>query len=354
MCSKKIQSTESGNGENLLGAHLSDGATYIYQSGREYKNIFPVWNWHRIPGVTSYSNKKLPSFSWGGLHNGSSFVGGVSDSIYGAATMLFKLNDLTAHKEWFFGPNGVICLGAGITSNQGYDVLTTLNQSLLNGPIVVKKDSGTKILSVGQHTESNDINWVYHNGVGYLFLQKERVHAGAAEQQGSWHRIHETASSKSIQKKVFNLWIDHGSRLQDGSYAYMIMPAISRNKLTNFAANPIVKILQNRSSLQAIRYTKANLTEMIFYRPGFVDLSESTKVSADNQCLLMVRQINDGLKITVSVPPELKKHINLTISGHYIGKNCKYKSKKDQTTISFELPKDIYAGQSVSRIVKAM
>lgn len=354
MCSKKIQSTESGNGENLLGAHLSDGATYIYQSGEEYKNIFPVWNWHRIPGTTSYSDRKLPEFSWGGLHNGSNFVGGVSDSAYGAVTMLFRRNGLTAHKVWFFVQDGVICLGAGINSDQDFDVLTTLNQSLLNSKITVKKDNRTEILSLGQHANGNDIKWVYHNGIGYLFLQKEQVYTGAVTQRGSWHRVHETASSRRTQRKVFNLWIDHGSQPQNGSYAYMILPDITRNKMNNFAANPGIKILQNTSSLQAIGYAKSNLSEMIFYQAGTVDLGKSLIVSVDTPCLLMVQRAHKELKITISAPPELQKKINLTISGHYRGKDCKYELKKDQTIISFELPKGIYAGQSMSRIIKAV
>jgi chondroitin AC lyase len=26
---------------------------YLYQSGKEYKNIFPFWDWKRIPGTTT-------------------------------------------------------------------------------------------------------------------------------------------------------------------------------------------------------------------------------------------------------------------------------------------------------------
>jgi len=103
MCSKEIQSTESDGGVNVLGAHLAEGATYIYQDGKEYENIFPVWDWHRIPGVTAYSNKALPEIKWEGLHNESDFVGGVSDTLNGIATMLFERDNLEARKGWFYG-----------------------------------------------------------------------------------------------------------------------------------------------------------------------------------------------------------------------------------------------------------
>jgi chondroitin AC lyase len=40
---------EAINGENKLGAHLSDGALYLYVTGHEYVDAFPVWDWQRLP-----------------------------------------------------------------------------------------------------------------------------------------------------------------------------------------------------------------------------------------------------------------------------------------------------------------
>ena len=39
------------NGENKKSHHLADGATYIFRTGEEYRDIFPVWDWKRIPGT---------------------------------------------------------------------------------------------------------------------------------------------------------------------------------------------------------------------------------------------------------------------------------------------------------------
>jgi chondroitin AC lyase len=351
MCSKVIQSTESGIGENLFGAHLSDGATFIYHDGKEYKDIFPVWDWHRIPGVTSYSNKKLPVVGWDGLHNGSDFVGGVSDSLYGTAGMLFDRNGLQAYKGWFFGPSGLICLGAGITSDQDYSVLTTLNQNLLKGPIIVKKGTAMKTLSVGQLEEGNNIKWVYQNGEGYLFLQNEHVFVGATEQKGSWSRIHVTSSSKEVQKKIFNLWVDHGSKPREASYAYMILPIESEKELNNFAINPPVRILKNTSRTQAIQFTNSKLTQMIFYQADTLKFENFT-VSVNAACLLMFQQVHGLLKVTISVPPELPHNVDLFINGHYKGKDCIYNNQEDHTKVTFTLPGSTFAGQSESRILQ--
>ena len=51
MKSKRTLPSECVNEENLLGWHLGDGATMLYQHGDEYEAIFPVWSWTRIPGL---------------------------------------------------------------------------------------------------------------------------------------------------------------------------------------------------------------------------------------------------------------------------------------------------------------
>ena len=49
MSSNRVIGGETVNSENLSGIHLADGATFTYRTGREYENIFPVWNWRLIP-----------------------------------------------------------------------------------------------------------------------------------------------------------------------------------------------------------------------------------------------------------------------------------------------------------------
>jgi chondroitin AC lyase len=351
MCSKKIQSTESGNGENMLGNHLSDGATFIYQTGREYQDIFPVWNWHRIPGVTSYVQTKLLPLSWGGLHNGSNSVGGVSDSTCGIASMLFNRDGLTAHKSWFFGPRGLVCLGAGIHSSKNTNVSTTVNQCLLAGNVMVQTNRRELTMSRGHQLDSRRIEWVRHDHVGYVFLQNEKVHVSADNQQGDWARVFLRGSKKQVSRKVFNLWIDHGDQPHDQSYAYLILPDISTKLLASFIRHPSLKILQNDTTLQAVQYPATNLTQAVFYQAGEISLNKNTILQTNAACMLMVRQFKGKLKLTVAVPPELGKKIILSLNGHYTGRNCSYDPGKDQTEVIFNLPDGIYAGQSVTGLL---
>ncbi len=52
----KIIGTETHvNEDNAKGMCMADGALMTYVTGREYENIFPLWDdWRMIPGVTAY------------------------------------------------------------------------------------------------------------------------------------------------------------------------------------------------------------------------------------------------------------------------------------------------------------
>lgn len=354
MCSKEIQSTESGWGVNVLGAHLADGATYIFQDGKEYENIFPVWDWHRIPGVTAYSNKTLPEIKWEGLHNESDFVGGVSDTLNGIAVMLFKRDNLEARKGWFYGPSGVVCLGAGVNSNEDFNVLTSVNQSLLKSSISLRAGRTVRKLTSGQHATGDNIKWVSQNGIGYIFLDKEKVYVGGDRQQGNWHRIHINGKTENVQKDIFNLWVDHGNRPQNGSYSFMIASTGDSKELDRMASKPSVKVLKNTSDVQAVYFKESGLTQIIFYRPESIK-NEGLKVSSNAACLAMIRNLNDGqLKISVSVPPQFPGQIDLTLNGQFEGENGNYNAALKQTTITFNLPDGAFAGQTTSVIVNKL
>lgn len=58
--STRTMRCEYGNGENLKTYFMSDGCTNIVTQGNEYANIFPAWNWRRIPGTTAPQLDTIP------------------------------------------------------------------------------------------------------------------------------------------------------------------------------------------------------------------------------------------------------------------------------------------------------
>ncbi|MDX1284635.1 MAG: polysaccharide lyase family 8 super-sandwich domain-containing protein, partial [Draconibacterium sp.] len=73
------------NFESLKMHHYADGSNFISITGKEYYDIFSVWDWQKIPGTTVVQKDKHPSYreivKWGK----TDFVGGITDGIYGSA-----------------------------------------------------------------------------------------------------------------------------------------------------------------------------------------------------------------------------------------------------------------------------
>ena len=94
MSSQRIAINESINGENLLGAMMGDGATTLYRRGDEYADIFPVWDWNKVPGTTV--EQVPPSRDELKVKGKTSFVGGVSDGTFGMCAMDLARGKLAA------------------------------------------------------------------------------------------------------------------------------------------------------------------------------------------------------------------------------------------------------------------
>ncbi len=372
--SKFIQSTESGIGQNLSGAYLADGATYLYQGDKEYQDILPVWNWHRIPGTTNYPFEPIPQFSWIGLPNECNFVGGVSDGDFGISTMLFVRDSLTAYKSWFFGPMGLVCLGAGISGGKKSNISTTVNQSLIAGDIVVGFDKGQTNITSHKWLDRKDIRWVYHDQAGYVFLQKNTVHVGNEEQEGNWKKVYTGGSNEVIKGNVFNLSIDHGRNPQSGSYAYAVFPKQSLDSIKFYSTHSPVKIIRNDTMVQAVEYPGADIWQAVFYKRGIIKTQNIGLIETDFKCLLMIRKEENNFLLSVSTPPQngkllklnydghpesedsvrpdltnLAQKITISLSGYFTGENCIYNAVNNTSKIEFDMPDGIYEGKTVTK-----
>src|SRR5258705_12986748 len=155
------------------------------------------------------------------------FVGGVTDGKYGAAAMdLICVHDsLHAHKSWFFFDKEYVCLGAGINTNTDLPVATTLNQCLLNDDVVIKTKDRRAKLDKGKH-KLEDVSWVYHDGVGYVFPLPTAINLDNTMATGNWRQINHQAwaTEEPVQKETFTLWLDHGNKPQNAGYEYIVVP----------------------------------------------------------------------------------------------------------------------------------
>lgn len=331
MLSNRIQNAELTNGEGKKSQHLSDGVNFLYLTGEEYKNIFPVLDWTKLPGTTAIqgtldTGERNPV----GTRGTTTFNGGVSDGTYGIAAMDLKRGKLTAQKAWFFFDDSYLCLGAGIalSGDTEHTVATDVNQTLLNGSVLTSQSKHS--VADGLYTLLS-APWVYHDHVGYIFAPGGPVKLSIGPQTGRWSDLG-SGSSQPVTLPVFDLWIDHGLSPARDTYQYVVLPGATEQETARRATKPLIRVLANSETIQAAWNNRLGMGMFVFWQAG--DLKTAAgHVAVDHSCLLMIRKTADGWKVTASNPENQPLALHIEIDGR-------------RTTL--DLPGGNFAGSSVA------
>lgn len=314
MSSARVLAAEVVNTENLSGGYLGDGATFLYITGKEYDDIFPAWDWARLPGVTApvtTDKARLKPRNWK-VTNDSEFVGGVSDGKYGASVLTLNRDGVTAKKSWFYFDDEIVNLGVGISSDKD-PVASSVNQCLARGDVIVAVGEGrAETAGVGVRKYEN-LKWAWHDGVGYVFPQPQQVSLGSQPQTGAWNLVNGRAKPDPVTVDVFSAWVDHGDKPRDATYSYLLLPGASREETGARAAKPDVVILENSAKLQAVRHTGLRQTQAVFYQPGVLDFGEGRKLAVDQPCVVLVDEA--GGKLAIADPTQLLRDVTVTLDG---------------------------------------
>ncbi len=236
MADPSIVPGEICNGEGILGYNLAAGGVQcVFVDGREYDNIFPVWDYAKIPGVTTLledDESIVSKTGWTSAPAQNSYSGGITDGNTGAIYMDIVHNGITGVISRFFIDGGMIALGAGLRSEQGR-VITTVNQCWKRSDI----------------TTSGSV--AVHDSVTYLNLCSTPWIASVDHRTGSWKRVAAESSDDKITGDVFSLCYNHGECPQDAQYAYALLP--NRSDASLCAEDLDIDVLQNTATCQAIR-----------------------------------------------------------------------------------------------------
>lgn len=318
MTSTRMNGSEAGNGENELGAYLGDGATAIMRRGDEYRGIFPLWDWRRIPGVTNayQPDMPLPVYEWGkGFGAANDFAGGAGDGKDGLAAMTLDRLGVHAAKAWFFLGNVVICLGADIRAKDPQaPLITTLNQCRARGP-----------LAKGTATPGN-VRWVHHDGITYLAVGEGALRAEIKNQTGRWRDIDRLQGRPDkLSGDVFTAFFDHGDT--PASYAYIVAPGLAPDGVEKFLQNDVPRIAVNTGKIQAVTSASGDLAQVVFRAPGELRLPDGRTIRADAPALLQWRRLPDGKSVLVAGNPTQKvTTLRVTLDG--------------KTEVRFDFPAD--------------
>ena len=291
--SNRTLSGESGNNENLKGFYQGNGTYYLVQSGNEYKEIFPIFNWRQLPGILAPQlSTPIPLFNWGsGARGATAFVYGISDSLYGCYAYDYQKEQVTARRAWFLFDHELVCLANSIKGDSLYQ---GINQCLLNGAVW---NDGNAVLK--GHSQK-----VFHDSVGYCILASgNRVVLKTDIHSGSWKDINQTGTTGQIEKKVFTLGIDLGPAVKDASLAYAIVPAVSLAAFKNYTLSDHISILQNNHQVQAVYQKDLQQVQAVFYKDSTLVLPwYQLQLTMKQQGLLLIKKEGNTLVIDYGAP----------------------------------------------------
>ncbi|MCG6189738.1 polysaccharide lyase family 8 super-sandwich domain-containing protein [Maribellus maritimus] len=345
------------NSEGLLNHHRGDGVNHVSLTGDEYFDIWPVYDYLKIPGTTVMQKPELPSENEVQKLGETDFVGAVTDGIYGAAAFDFKSphDPLIARKAWFFFDNEYVCLGTGISCrNNDFPVFTTLNQCLLRDDVTVSANDISSVVERGKNKFEN-VDWIFQDGVGYVFPKSTIVNIKNEAATGSWWKINKQSDSPKDQMSldVFSLWLDHGKRPSNETYEYIIVPATTIGKLERNVSKNNIEILVNTAEIQSVKNKELQICQVVFYKAGELDISNNLKLVSEHPGIVMLKMEGDKVsKITVADPNRELDNYHLSISqkianpGEYL--DATWNAKENLTNITIRLPRKNYRGASVS------
>lgn len=343
--SHRTSRCEYGNEENLKTYFMSDGCTNIVVDGNEYANIFPCWDWSKIPGVTSPQMSDIPLApnEWEN-YGTSTFAGGVSDGLYGASAYSYsdKYNGIntSAKKSWFFFDHEVVCLGAGINSDSSFPIQTTVNQCLhpQEASILLCSNQEQRTITDKGENKYDSPDWVLHNKIGYDFPKGGTIYLSNQTVEGSWNEINHTCSTNKIEQDIFTLGFDHGTTPQDATYAYIVVPnVLSASDMKTYHEKQDIEILANTNTMQVVRNKKSDIWQMIFYQQGEFQHADIT-IKVDKACALMFRDIQkQNVRFYIADPSQTQSSIQVNVQIP--------QSFKEERSISCEFT-GIYAGAS--------
>lgn len=347
MSSTRVIGAETCNGENMLGLHLGDGVTYFYRTGAEYEDLFPVWDWRRLPGTTCRQDQGALVPSPSACRGRTSFVGGLSGGDRGLAAMEYARDGLHARKAWFFLDDAVVCLGAGIEGDGPDTILTSVNQCVWNGRVTIDTNLPPQEIEKGRR-QIEAVKWVHHDRIGYVFPEPTTVTVCAQTQSGNWKQVHRRESPRAVERDVFSLWIDHGNKPHDARYAYIVIPDVNASAMPSRSNAPSVAILSQTASTLAISSADGRLMQAVFFEPGRLAWGSGRSIEVEAPCLVLLDGAAEAMRLHVADPTHTRKTVTVWIAGRLVGHEAQYDGNRNRTELVVSLPQEGAAGRTVS------
>jgi chondroitin AC lyase len=371
MQSIRTQPTECINGENQKGEHLGQGVLTVYTTNAsDYLEIFPLFDWQSINGITVEHDVPLEPCK-GGVFNWTklSFVGGVSDGDYGLAMMDTATHDLTAKRSWHFYDDGIIALASNLTLTTQNTAWTALVSRLLpTGNVTLGFFNGTFVsLSDGINysfpyttNKSGNVQWIHisESNIGYLLQTQELYSAVGAEvstKTASYNTI--GPYNNTVTARTVTVWIDHGLGPYMRDYSYIVLPNVSVTSMPElikrYDNEQIFSCLLNNDLFHGVAWPTLQRASFVLWDNAtrtFSCQSSSFKINArlTDAGVYLFNETTTDFSVTVSHPTRINGTVTITVDRVGFGQGCTALS--DSTTnVTIVLPSSSqFLGSSVT------
>ena len=364
MASNRIDRYEAINAEGYTDWYESDGMTYnLLESDNQYLGDW--WGYvdrYKLPGTTADEDKRNPAYSsYGTVMPNNTWAGAATDGKVTVASQQLTGNaaertkKLGAWKSWFMLDDKIVCLGTGIKGGKG-TVATTVENILLSkkpGENAVKGydvgyeeaviDGETLPVEFDIKKEVQNPSWAWlESNRGFLFMGENKLVAERAAEDKAFAGLSAATKNQDRTKPFMTLYLDHGQEPKNGSYAYAILPNVTKKETRELAENPGFEILEQSDSVHAIREMKSGKILASVMKPGVnIDGFEFLTPC----CVVLEPESNGSRTVYIADANQTEKTVKVVVPGNEKVTSEYLYNRTDNTV---EIQVDRYYGKTYS------
>lgn len=328
--SNRTSSFEAGNKENKKGWHMSDGMLYLFNSDQQFGAAYwPTVDPYRLPGTTVDTiplKDEISSFTT--VKSKENYVGGVTDTKNSVVSMnlnkdgtknngvLLPMN-VKGKKTWFVIDGKIIALGTAISGTTSATIETIVENRMLDSTSHYELTNQDQQLVGNQQTQLKKGEWLLlssdkpNQNLGYLMLEDQLVKTDLETREGTYQQLNDAfPSSKQYREAYQKIIINHGSTVNNGSYAYLLFPDATAAELKKVTTEDAFTILENTEAVQAIQNNQSNLIGATVWSDNGAKVDGYT---VDKPASFLVQQNEKRLSINLSNPKQTSEKITLSL-----------------------------------------
>lgn len=325
MFSRRMSAFEYGNGENLRGWWTGIGMTYLYNADQtQYgNNYWATVNMWRLPGTTTDHSGSGTPVAWKFYGNQKYGVGGAElNRQFVTAAMEFNINNVTGNnlagkKAWFMFGDRIVAVGSGITSTNGVNVETIVENRALNGVgdnvLTVNAVDNAMPVTLGWSQAMPATSWAHLAGntssgsdIGYIFPDQPSISALRESRSGAWSDVGPNNSADTVSNNFLSLAFDHGSNPANAAYTYILLPNRSAQETADFAAANPLSVLERSTAATAVRDNAQGVTGVVFWNDAVKTVSAGGQpyLTSDKRAVATIQQVGNDLQLAVADPTQ--------------------------------------------------